>query len=124
MATILLVEDNELNFDMLSRRLIRQGFNVIGALDGIEGVQQAQNNLPDLILMDLGLPIMDGWKAVNLLRACETTHSLPIIALTAHATVTDRKRALQEGFDGFATKPVDFQKLVELINSLLERERP
>ena len=119
MATILLVEDNEMNRDMLSRRLVRHGFNVIGSVDGVRGVQQAAAMEPDLILMDLGMPLMDGWEALQRLRSSAATHKIPVIALTAHATVSDRDRALQAGFDGFAAKPVEFQKLLELINDIL-----
>src|SRR5262245_11021499 len=107
MATILLVEDNHLNREMFSRRLERKGFRVLGAGDGREAIARAQNDRPDLILMDLSLPVMDGWEATRRLKANQTTKAIPVIALTAHAMVGDREKALQAGCDGYETKPVD-----------------
>ncbi len=122
MATILLVEDNEMNRDMLSRRLMRRGFDVILAVDGREGVQTATSELPDLILMDMSLPIMDGWTAADKLKAAPATSSIPIIALTAHAMDGDRRRALQAGCDDYDTKPVEIKRLLGKINALIVEE--
>jgi len=119
MATILLVEDNEMNRDMLSRRLMRRGFDVILAVDGREGLQTATSQLPDLILMDMSLPIMDGWTAADKLKAAPATSSIPIIALTAHAMDGDRQRALQAGCDDYDTKPVEIKRLLGKINALV-----
>ena len=119
MPTILLVEDNELNRDMLSRRLIRRGYNVIIATDGAEGHATACSALPDLILMDIGLPKMDGWQVTQLLKSNPDTRRIPIIALTAHALVTDRDKAREVGCDGYDTKPVEFDRLILKIESLL-----
>src|SRR5579885_2992696 len=115
MPRILLVEDNEMNRDMLSRRLARHGFDVTCACDGMQGVAEGLANPPDLILMDLGMPLLDGWEAARRLRSEDRTREIPIIALTAHAMQTDRRRALESGFNAFATKPIDFQKLLELM---------
>ena len=115
MAThqILLVEDNELNRDMLSRRLERKGFQISMAVDGAEGVAKAQQIKPALILMDLSLPVMDGWEAIRRIKADSSTASIPIIALTAHARAEDEKTAKEAGADDFDTKPVDLQRLLE-----------
>ena len=115
---ILLVEDNELNRDMLSRRLERKEFTVICANDGQEGIDLAQSENPDIILMDLSLPVVDGWTATERLKADATTKSIPIIALTAHAMKGDRERALEAGCDDYDTKPIDFERLMDKINTL------
>lgn len=119
MPTILLVEDNELNRDMLSRRLIRRGYSVITAHDGAQGHTMACSELPDLILMDIGLPEMDGWQVTRLLKSNPGTRAIPIIALTAHALVTDREKAREVGCDDYDTKPVEFERLISKIESLL-----
>lgn len=120
MATILLVEDNELNRDMLSRRLKRAGHSVLIAVDGQEAVDAALGKAPDLVLMDLSLPVFDGWEATRRIRAAGAT-SLPVIALTAHAMVGEREAALAAGCDDFDTKPVDFERLTAKIAALLGR---
>src|SRR5882762_9971746 len=107
MAKILLVEDNEMNRDMLSRRLERRGYSVTLALDGAEGLQKARTENPDLILMDMSLPVVDGWEATRQLKADESTRRIPIIALTAHAMANDEQRARESGCDDFDTKPID-----------------
>jgi len=119
MTTILLVEDNEMNRDMLSRRLIKRGFDVIIAADGKEGIDFANANIPDLILMDMSLPEIDGWEASKQLKASEPTKNIPLIALTAHAMAGDKERALQAGCDDYDTKPVDFNRLLKKINAVL-----
>ncbi|MCI0437639.1 MAG: response regulator [Chloroflexi bacterium] len=122
MPKLLLVEDNEMNRDMLSRRLIRRGYDVVMAMDGLQGVAMAQNETPDLILMDMSLSGIDGWEATRRLKAAPDTKGIPIIALTAHAMAGDREKALEAGCDGFHTKPIEFPKLMELIRSLLGEE--
>ena len=112
-ARILLVEDNEMNRDMLSRRLERKGFSVLIAVDGQEGVNQARSEKPDLILMDMSLPVMDGWDATRNLKNDPATKGIPIIALTAHAMASDEQRAREAGCDDFATKPIDLVRLLE-----------
>ena len=119
MPTILLVEDNELNRDMLSRRLIRRGYTVTTAHDGVQGHTMACSEMPDLILMDVGLPEMDGWQVTRLLKSNPETRGIPIIALTAHALVTDREKAREVGCDDYDTKPVEFERLVQKIETLL-----
>jgi CheY-like chemotaxis protein len=121
MATILLVEDNEMNRDMLSRRLERKGYSVTLALDGAEGLQKARTQNPDLILMDMSLPVVDGWEATRQLKADEMTRRIPIIALTAHAMASDEQKAREAGCDDFDTKPIELPRLVEKIESLLQR---
>jgi two-component system cell cycle response regulator DivK len=121
MPKILLVEDNELNRDMLSRRLARRGYVVVSATDGEEGHTMACAHRPDLILMDIGLPGMDGWQVTQLLKSNPQTSGIPIIALTAHALVTDRDRARAVGCDDYDTKPVDFARLSDKIEALLSR---
>lgn len=121
MPKILLVEDNEMNSDMLSRRLQRKGHQVIIAVDGVQGVELAQAQNPDLILMDMSLPVMDGWQATQKLKATPETHSIPIIALTAHAMAGDREKCLEVGCDDYDTKPVDFSRLLGKIQALLEK---
>ena len=119
MTTLLLVEDNEMNRDMLSRRLEKRGFTVRLAVDGAEGVALAQQTLPDLILMDMSLPVLDGWEATKALRANPVTQRIPVIALTAHAMDGERSRALEAGCDDFDTKPVELPRLLEKIEHLL-----
>jgi two-component system, cell cycle response regulator DivK len=120
MPKILLVEDNEMNRDMLSRRLQRKGFEVTIALDGVQGVEMSKT-LPDLILMDMGLPILDGWQATRQIKANPQTASIPIIALTAHAIAGDREKCLAVGCDDYDTKPVEFLRLLEKIQILLSQ---
>jgi CheY-like chemotaxis protein len=122
MPKILLVEDNEMNRDMLSRRLIRLGYEVTTAVDGIDGIARAHLDLPDLILMDMSLPRVDGWEATRRLKAHPETRAIPVIALTAHAMVTDRYKAIEAGCDEYDTKPVEFARLSAKIDSLLKRE--
>jgi CheY-like chemotaxis protein len=119
MARILLVEDNEMNRDMLSRRLERRGYEVIVAVDGEEGVARARADAPDVVLMDLSLPGIDGWEATRRLKAADETRSIPVLALTAHAMAGDREKALEVGCDDFDTKPVDLPRLVDKIEGLL-----
>jgi CheY-like chemotaxis protein len=123
MPKILLVEDNEMNRDMLSRRLQRSGYAVITAHDGEQGYTLATTEHPDLILMDIGLPIMDGWEATRLLKSNQRTRHIPIIALTAHALVSDREKAFESGCDDYDTKPVEFARLSEKIENLLVAKR-
>jgi CheY-like chemotaxis protein len=120
MAKILLVEDNEMNRDMLSRRLIKKGYEVVMAVNGQEGVDMASSESPDLILLDMSLPVMDGWTAAGHLKANPDTKNIPVIALTAHAMQEDREKALAAGCDDFDTKPVDFKSLKEKIDSYLD----
>jgi len=122
MTTILLVEDNEMNRDMLSRRLGARGFRVLLAPDGETGVSMARAEHPGVILMDMRLPQMDGWKATQILKSGASTGAIPIIALTAHAMREDRERALQAGCDRYETKPVDFHCLLRTIEEVLSRE--
>lgn len=119
MTKILLVEDNEMNRDMLSRRLQRKGYSVVTAQDGEEGHLLALAESPDLILMDISLPVMDGWQVTRLLKTNDSTSHIPIIALTAHAMVTDREKAFEAGCDDYDTKPVEFGRLSEKIENLL-----
>ena len=119
MARILLVEDNEMNRDMLSRRLERRGYEVIVAVDGEEGVARAKVDAPDIVLMDLSLPGIDGWEATRQLKAAEETRAIPVLALTAHAMAGDREKALEAGCDDFDTKPIDLPRLVDKIDALL-----
>jgi CheY-like chemotaxis protein len=119
MAKILLVEDNEMNRDMLSRRLIRRGYEVAIALDGEQGLAMARSEAPALILMDMSLPGIDGWEATRQLKAAPETQKIPIIALTAHAMAGDRERAVAAGCDDFDTKPVELTRLLEKIEALL-----
>jgi two-component system, cell cycle response regulator DivK len=121
MAKILLVEDNEMNRDMLSRRLIRKGFEVVMAIDGEQAVALAQSELPDLILMDMSLPVIDGWEATRRVKTADTTSGIPIIALTAHAMSGDRDKALNAGCDDYDTKPIEMPRLLEKIDALLRR---
>jgi two-component system response regulator len=121
---ILLVEDNEMNRDMLSRRLIRRGFEVPMAVDGQQAIEMASSESPDLILMDISLPVVNGWDATRAIRANPATASLPIIALTANANETDRAAALAAGCNDYDTKPVDVNRLLEKINALLPGATP
>ena len=119
MTTILLVEDNELNRDMLSRRLSRKGFEVQFALDGQEAVEKTKTLKPDLVLMDIGLPVLDGYDATRAIKSDDSTKSIPVIALTAHAMAEDRRKCLEAGCNDFDTKPIDLPRLLEKIHALL-----
>lgn len=121
MHKILLVEDNEDNRDMLSRRLERKGYSVVMAIDGQEGVDMAASETPDVILMDMSLPVIDGWEATRMIKSGTTTAQIPVIALTAHAMASDRDKALEAGCDDYDTKPVDFQRLLSKIETLINR---
>jgi len=121
MAKILLVEDNEMNRDMLSRRLVKRGYEVVVAVDGREGVAKARAEAPALVLMDMSLPVLDGWEATRELRAHPETRSIPVIALTAHAMAGDREKALAVGCDDFDTKPIELERLISKIEALLAR---
>ena len=119
MAKILYVEDNEINRDMLSRRLSRRGYEVIMAVDGQAGIDMMRSEAPDIVLMDMGLPVLDGWEATIQAKADDSINSIPIIALTAHALESDKQKALECGADDFDTKPIDFKRLLEKIESLV-----
>jgi CheY-like chemotaxis protein len=119
MPKVLLVEDNEMNRDMLSRRLAKKGFEIVTAEDGAQGVALARSERPDLILMDMSLPVLHGWDATRQLKADPETQSIPVIALTAHAMSGDREKALEAGCDEFDTKPVEMPRLLEKIRKLL-----
>ena len=119
MAKILIVEDNEMNRDMLSRRLERKGFEVVMAEDGQKGVDMAKSENPELILMDLGLPVIDGWEATNQIKNDDKTKNIPIIVLTAHAMSGDREKALEAGADEYDTKPVEFKRLLGKIKTFI-----
>ena len=123
MPKILLIEDNEMNRDMLSRRLERHGYSVIAAQDGQQGLAMASSEGPDLILMDIGLPDLDGWEVTRLLKKNARTKHIPIIALTAHAMVSDRTKAFESGCDDYDTKPIEFGRLRERIDNLLVAKR-
>ena len=120
MSKILLVEDQEMNRDMLSRRLKKRGYDVVIAVDGAEGLEKARSEAPDLILMDMSLPVIDGWDATRQLKADEATRPIPVVALTAHAMSTDREKALAAGCDAYETKPVELPRLLETMEKLLE----
>jgi two-component system, cell cycle response regulator DivK len=120
MAKLLLVEDNEMNRDMLSRRLERRGYQVVMAIDGGQGVAMARTEKPDLILMDMSLPVIDGWTATRKLKAAPETSSIPIIALTAHAMAGDEQKARESGCDDYDTKPIDLPRLLEKIETQLK----
>lgn len=124
MANILLVEDNEMNRDMLGRRLQRKGYSVLNAYDGEQGYFLACTESPDLIIMDISLPVMNGWEVTRMLKMNESTRHIPIVALTAHALVTDREKAMEAGCDDYDTKPVDFDRLNEKIENLLAANKP
>ena len=117
---ILLVEDNEMNRDMLSRRLARKGFEVVIAVDGVQAVEMAESETPALILMDMSLPVIDGWEATRRLKAQAVTKATPMIALTAHAMSGDREKCLAAGCDDYDTKPIEFKRLLEKIRAQLE----
>jgi len=119
-AKVLLVEDNEMNRDMLSRRLERRGFQMLIAIDGEQGIQIAQKERPDLILMDMSLPVLDGWEATRRLKAAPETRRIPIIALTAHAMASDEQRAREAGCDDFDTKPIELNRLLEKMQRFLD----
>lgn len=121
MKTILLVEDNELNRDMLSRRLLKRGYSIVMAIDGAEGIAMAASELPDLILMDMSLPVIDGWTATRRLKEDTATAAIPVIGLTAHAMEGDREKCLAAGCEDYDTKPVDLPRLLEKIEALLNR---
>ena len=124
MPKILLIEDNEMNRDMLSRRLQRKGYNVLTVGSGEQGLSLAREEMPDLILMDITLPGMDGWEAAGLLKSDEKTRRIPIIALTARVLMTDQAKAFEVGCDDYDTKPVDFARLTEKIENLLVEKKP
>ena len=119
MPKILLVEDNEMNRDMLSRRLIRRGYEVAIAIDGQQGLAMAQSETPDLILMDMSLPLIDGWEATRTLKGAVETKDIPVIALTAHAMSTDRDKAMEAGCDDYDTKPIELPRLLGKIEALI-----
>jgi len=119
MTKLLLVEDNEMNRDMLSRRLKKKGYEVVMAFDGKQGVEMAYEHAPELILLDMSLPIMDGWEAAGHLKANPQTQGIPVIALTAHAMAGDKEKAMDAGCDDYDTKPVDFKRLLQKIEALL-----
>jgi CheY-like chemotaxis protein len=119
MTTILIVEDNEMNRDMLSRRLVRKGYEVLLAVDGEVGVEVARANMPDLILMDMSLPVVDGWEATRRLKADDRLKHIPVIALTAHAMANDRDKALEAGCNDYDTKPIELPRLLAKMEALL-----
>jgi len=121
MAKVLLVEDNEMNRDMLSRRLQRRQYDVVLALDGADGVARARSEKPDIILMDMSLPVLDGWEATRQLKADPAVSAIPVIALTAHAMAGDRDKALEAGADDYDTKPVELPRLLQKMEQLLAR---
>jgi CheY-like chemotaxis protein len=120
--TILLVEDNEMNRDMLSRRLVRKGYRVLLAEDGKQGVELAEELCPDLILMDMSLPVLDGWEATRILKDSPKSKGIPIIALTAHAMAGDKEKAFQAGCDDFDTKPIELTRLIDKMESALAKK--
>jgi CheY-like chemotaxis protein len=124
MPKLLLVEDNEMNRDMLSRRLQRKGYEVLLAVDGQQGVDMAKAQAPDLILMDMSLPVIDGWEATRRLKADDATRAIPVIALTAHAMSGDRDKALEAGCDDYDTKPIELPRLLGKIEALLQKRGP
>jgi CheY-like chemotaxis protein len=119
MTKVLLVEDNEMNRDMLSRRLIRRGFHVVFAMDGQQGIDLARSERPDIILMDMSLPVIDGWEATRRVKSDDATRSVPVIGLTAHAMSGDREKAIEAGCDDYDTKPVELDRLISKIDRLL-----
>ena len=122
MAKILIVEDNEMNRDMLSRRLIRRGYEVVMAVNGEEGITAAKAEYPDLILMDMSLPVIDGWEATRRLKAEPNTRRIPVIGLTAHAMAGDREKVIDAGCDDYDTKPVELRRLLQKIEALLHAD--
>jgi two-component system, cell cycle response regulator DivK len=123
MTKVLLVEDNEMNRDMLSRRLVRRGYEVVFAVDGQQGVDLARSEKPDIILMDMSLPVMDGWEATRRVKSDETTRAVPVIGLTSHAMSGDREKAIAAGCDDYDTKPVEIDRLIEKMQRLLDEAR-
>jgi len=119
MAKILLVEDNEMNRDMLSRRLLKKGFEVVMAFDGQKGLEMASSETPDIILLDMSLPVMDGWEVARNLKADDALKAIPVIALTAHAMAGDREKTLEAGCDEYDTKPIEFKRLLGKINDMI-----
>jgi len=119
MKKLLLVEDNEMNRDMLSRRLARRGYEISVAIDGEQGLAEALRQLPDLIIMDMSLPVLDGWETTRRLKLCDETRAIPVLALTAHAMAGERDRALEAGCNDYDTKPVDFARLLGKIENLI-----
>jgi two-component system cell cycle response regulator DivK len=119
MTTILIVEDNEMNRDMLSRRLVKKGYDVLLAVDGETGLEVARANTPDLVLMDMSLPVVDGWEATRRLKADDRLKHIPVIALTAHAMANDRDKALEAGCDDYDTKPIELPRLLAKMEALL-----
>lgn len=124
MSKLLLVEDNEMNRDMLARRLQRRGYQVVIAVDGAQGLALAQSESPNLVLMDISLPVLDGWEATRRLKMAPETKSIPVIALTAHAMKGDREKCIEAGCDDFDTKPVEFPRLLSKIERLLQEKTP
>ena len=124
MSKILLVEDNEMNRDMLTRRLQRRGYEVVVAIDGAQGIALARSELPALILMDISLPVLDGWEATRRLKMAPETKSIPVIALTAHAMTGDREKCIEVGCDDFDIKPVEISRLLGKIEALLPKQTP
>ena len=124
MPKILLVEDNEMNRDMLSRRLLRKGYEVVMAVDGEQAVAMAQSETPALILMDMSLPVFDGWEATRRIKAAPETKLIPVIALTAHAMAGDREKSLEAGCDDYDTKPIELERLLGKMEALLNRPKP
>ena len=122
MPRILVVEDDEMNRDSLTRLLRRRGYELLTARDGVEGVMVGQSEMPDLILMDMSLPVLDGWEATRRLKAAPKTQAIPIIALTAHAMAADRDKALAAGCDDYDSKPIELKRLLPKIEALLRRE--
>jgi len=123
MSTILIVEDNEMNRDMLSRRLEKKGFDILLAIDGEMGIELTRSKMPDLILMDMSLPVVDGWEATRQIKADPTLRHIPIIALTAHAMASDREKALEAGCNEYDTKPIELPRLLEKMERLLAPTR-
>ncbi|QJF52558.1 response regulator [Roseobacter ponti] len=121
MAVILIVEDNDMNLDMLSRRLKRKGYDILDARDGQAGVDRAFEDKPDLILMDMSLPVLDGWQATRMIKSNPETAGIPVVALTAHAMASDREKAMDAGCDAFYTKPIELPGLLDIILDLLSR---
>jgi CheY-like chemotaxis protein len=124
MARLLVVEDNEMNRDMLTRRLQRKGYEVLFAVDGAQGVARARSDAPDVILMDMSLPVLDGWEATRQLKAAPATATIPIIALTAHAMSGDQEKAVEAGCDDYDTKPIELPRLLGKIEALLAKAAP
>lgn len=124
MSTILIVEDNEMNRDMLSRRLVTRGFAVLIAVDGEEGIAVARANMPDMILMDMSLPVVDGWEATRRLKSDDRLKHIPVIALTAHAMANDRDKALEAGCDDYDTKPIELPRLLAKMDALFGVPEP